>query len=285
MILILGSSGYIGYRLFCKLKEESLYVVGTYHQNKKNGMLFFDIGNMQIEDIKVDIKKIQYVIISAAAHATIDESRKQWIRAYDINVTRMKEIIKYFLQNDIVPIYLSTDNVFDGKKGNYTETDERNPINCYGRMRYEVENYLMETTSSFIILRMGKVFGSEMGDNTLITSIIKDLKDGEKVFCADDQIFTPVYIEDLVKFIKIIVEHKFSGVYHLASIEAMSRYEIALAIQKYFNLSKSNLIPCKIDSLGLIEKRPKLIDLNISRYKELSDFREKPIDYYLSLIR
>lgn len=239
---------------------------------------------MQIEDLKVDIKKIQYVIISAAAHATIDESRKQWIRAYDINVTRMKEIIKYFLQNDIVPIYLSTDNVFDGKKGNYTETDERNPVNCYGRMRYEIENFLIGSKKPFVILRMGKVFGIKMGDATLFTSMIESMRKGQKMACAEDQYFTPLYIEDLVRFIAIVIRNNYYGIFHLASVKSITRYEIALAIQNYFNLKNTDINSCKIDALGLLEKRPKLIDLNIDKFKKITGFREKEIAHYLALI-
>jgi dTDP-4-dehydrorhamnose reductase len=284
MILVLGSSGYIGNYLYQRFREESWDIMGTYCHNKNDGMLHFDMENMEIDETKLDIDKVKYVILSAAVNATIDESKKQWERSYNVNVVKMKKVINYFLNNNIVPIYISTDNVFGGAKGKYSETDERNPINSYGQIRYEIEDYLTETGSRFVVLRMGKVFGSEIDDGTLITSILKAMREGQKITCAEDQFLTPLYIEDLFDSIRTLIDNEFYGVFHLTSLKKTTRYEIAKSVKKYFGLNDVEIITCKINSLGLLEKRPLLTDLDDYKFRKMTGAKCKDIDYYLGLI-
>lgn len=284
MILVLGSSGYIGHYMYKRFKEESWDVMGTYCHNKKEGMLHFDMENMEIDGLGLDIDKIKYVILSAAVNATIDESKIQWERSYNINVIKMKKVINYFLNNNIVPIYISTDNVFDGKNGKYIETDKRNPINSYGQLRNEIEDYLMEAGSRFVVLRMGKVFGTEIDDDTLITSILKAMREGQKITCAEDQFFTPLYIGDLFDSIRTLISSEHYGVFHLTSIKKTTRYEIAESVKKYFDLNDVEIITCKINSLGLLEKRPLLTDLDDYKFRKITWAKRRDIAYYFGLI-
>lgn len=285
MILIVGASGYIGNSLFNRFKKENFDVIGTYFRNKKPGLFYLDLENPNLDKFNLNIKNIHYVIIAAAANASIDKTKKYWDYSYYVNVIKTKSLIDFCFKHGIVPIYLSSDGVFDGAKGNYAEEDERNPINCYGKIRYEVENYIIDSGMPYMILRMGRVFGTELEDGTLITSMLKNLRENKSLVCSIDHVFTPIYAEDLFNFIKTLTENEYHGIFHLASQKATSRYEIAKAIQNFFKLKNANIVPCEIDSLNLLDKRPKRIDLNISKYKKLTGYKEKPIEHFLSLIR
>lgn len=284
-ILIVGASGYIGNYLFNQLKKENFNVFGTYCRNKKEGLLYFDLESMGFDELGLGAKKIDYVIIAAAANAKIDESKIHWDYNYKVNVVMTKRLIGHCFKNNITPIYLSSDGVFDGVKGNYKEEDKRNPVNCYGKIRYEVENYLIRSKKPYVILRAGRVFGTDIGDGTLITDMLKSMRKGKSLRCATDQIFTPIYIKDLFDFVKLVIKNKYTGIFHLASLKATNRYEIARAIRNFFKLKDAKIHPCKIDSLGLLDKRAKLTDLNIAKYKKLAGYKEKPIEHFLNLIR
>ena len=78
MILILGASGYIGSYLFERLKRQGLGVLGTYFKNKRKGMSYFSMEDTDIDELGLDAQRIRYVIISAAANAKIDESKRYW---------------------------------------------------------------------------------------------------------------------------------------------------------------------------------------------------------------
>ena len=148
MILVLGASGYIGNNLYNKFIEEGFDVAGTYFKNKKNKFIYFDICKMNLNEIKLD-KKIRYLIIASGVNTNIDDSKKDWKNSYYVNVTKTKIVIDYCFNNDIVPIYISSDGVFDGIKGKYKETDKKNPVNCYGHIRNEVEDHLINSRNKF----------------------------------------------------------------------------------------------------------------------------------------
>src|SRR3989338_1962709 len=236
MIVILGGSGYIGQNILRHLEREGMAAKGTYFKNKQPGLEYFDLENRQLYGSVLSGPDVQYLVISAAVEANIDGTRINWERAYHSNVTRLKAIIDFCFENQITPVYISTDNVFDGEKGNYREGDTRNPQNGYGEIKYEVENYLLNSGFEFIIVRVGKVFGDKPGDNTLLTSLIGELKQGKQMLCAVDQVFTPIYIRDLTSAISYLIKNQCAGVFHLASLEATSRYKIAIAIADYFQI-------------------------------------------------
>jgi|TARA_B100001964_G_scaffold155528_1_gene170871 dTDP-4-dehydrorhamnose reductase len=281
---ILGASGYIGNYLSNRFKQEKYKVIGTYCSSKKRGLIHFDLNKMDIEDLKLDPQKIDYIIIAAAAHASIDESKKHWDYSYKTNVIRINKVIDYCFNHSIIPIYLSSDGVFDGEKGNYGEDDKPNPINCYGRMRYEVEKHILESDKPFIILRTGRVFGTDMDDGTLLTNTLNEMKQGKKLFYITDMVFTPVYVSDLFEFIKFMIKKKCEGIFHIASLRPTTRYEIAQTIKKFFDLKTSDINPCKLKSLNSLDKKPKHTELDIGKYKKLTGFEYKPIEYYLNLI-
>ena len=283
MILVLGASGYIGKNLYKKFTLEKFDVMGTYFKNKADNLIYFDMSKMSLKELKFN-KKIDYAIISTAVNVNIDNLKRDWKNSYFIDVERTKIIIDYCFHNNIIPIYISSDGVFDGIKGGYREADKKNPINCYGRIKNEVENHLLNSNHKFIILRTGRVFGTDLKDGTIITSTIKQLKENKRLLCADDQIFTPLYIEDLCEALTKLIRNRYEGVFHLISIEATSRYKIAKTVQKYFNLRNIEIIPCKINSLGLLEKRPLLINLDDSKFNNLVKTKHRDIKHYLEII-
>jgi len=282
MVTVLGASGYIGDHIFRALEKSGVDVKGTYFKHRIEGFNFFDLETSSPEELDLEGKS-RYLVISAALNATIDATKKNWEKTYYLNVVKIKSILEHCFLRGVIPIYISTDHVFDGKNGNYKEEDQRNPINCYGRIRYEVENYLLDSRKDFVILRMGKVFGTDFNDNTLISSLLRDLKAGQEVFCADDQVFTPLYINDLIDFVRIIIQKDVKGVFHLASLEPVSRYALAMAIKNHFHLEKARIKGCKINSLNLLELRPLLIDLNCAKYRQFTGLKQASLTACLKL--
>lgn len=278
MILILGASGYIGNYCFNRFNDDNHPVLGTYSKNKKEGMVHFDLSNMDINNIDLE-DKIKTLIICSAVNTKIDESKEKFVGSYYTNVTRLKFVLDYCQNKNIKTIFISTDNVFDGKKGNYSENDERNPINCYGKMKYEIENYLLNH-NNHLLLRVGRVFGVK-DDTTLFTSFLNKMKNDKKIVCFNDQLFTPLYIEELYNFLKFSINKDIKGVYHLASTKPITHLIIADKIRGFFNLSDIEIESKSIDSFNFLDNRPKKTDLNISKYKSLMGFEEKNIEYYL----
>ena len=143
MIFIIGASGLIGGNIFNYLKKKRYRVGGTYFRTKKKGLVYFDIAKHDIKKLKVK-EKIKYFIIASAINVNLDDTKKDLKNSYFVNVVQTKKIINYCFKNKIIPIYLSSDGVFDGKKGNYIESDKKTPLHNYGKNKNEIEKYILK---------------------------------------------------------------------------------------------------------------------------------------------
>ncbi len=279
MILILGASGKIGGYLFDRFKKDAFEVAGTYRGNKKSGLAAFDLERMDIEDLRLE-RKPSHVVIAAAVNAS-PELARDLSASYNVNVINSRRLIDSCLRQGIVPIYISTDNIFDGEKGNYVETDQTNPINNYGRIKCDVENHLFASGGPYVLLRMGKVFGI---NDLLIRETYNNLRQNKDVRYAVDQVFTPSYAGDVYEFIRDVVLKNHFGVFHLGSISRTTRYEVALRVKEFFKLTDAEVKSCRINELGLAEPRPIKVDLNLSKYKAITKKEEKEIEFYIEKI-
>ena len=276
MVLVIGASGRIGSYLYTKFIHDGIDIVGTYCNNKKPNLIHFDLSSMNLIDLNLSPS---HVIFCGALNTTPELSKVQ-ADSYNVNVPKTIKLLEECFENDIVPIYISTDNVFDGVKGNYKEDDETNPLNNYGKMKCEVESHLLTSQNPFFLLRMGKVFGI---DDTLFLETYNNLSTGIEKQYATDQVFTPLYAEDLYEFLKVIIDGNYQGIYHLGSMKAVSRYEVAKSIKKYFGFD-TEVVPVRINDLNLSEMRPINIDLNIEKYLGITGKKERELEYFFEKV-
>jgi dTDP-4-dehydrorhamnose reductase len=283
-ILILGATGLVGSNLFKHLKEKKYSVTGTYFKNKKKNYTYFDISKDSINLIK-NIKKIKYIVIASAINVNLDDTKKNYKNSYFINVKKTKVVIDQCFKNDITPIYISSDAVFDGKKGNYKESDKKNPIHSYGRIKNEVEKYIIKKKKNYLIVRTSRIFGVIKNDNTFLTSLKEKIQTQEKVLCSNDQKFSPIFVNDLSNYIEKLIRNNYFGIFHLVSIKSITHYKIAKLIKKFFKIKKNKVISCKINSLKVIEKRPLLTNLLMYKFESLFNVKYNNLEYYLKKIR
>ena len=101
-------------------------------------------------------------------------------------------------QLGILPIFLSSESVFDGIKGNYIESDSTRPTFVYAEHKDTIEKYIMNKFEKYLIFRIAKIFDSDLYGNTLIANWINDFVNNKDIFCADDNIFCPIHLNDLL---------------------------------------------------------------------------------------
>lgn len=282
MILILGASSRLGGHLYKHFKREAFEVVGTHCNNKQSGTLYFNLEHMVFDDLILDANPT-HVIITLAANPRPELTKQDLGYSYKINVEKTKELLDDCFKKKIIPIYISTDNVFDGKKGNYRETDQTNPVNSYGAMKCEIENHIFRHSEPYLVLRMGKVFGLQ-NDNTLIFETLLSLKSGKSIVYASDQVFSPFYAMDLYEFVRDAIRYNYQGIFHLASVKPTTRYDVAKTIAAYFKIKNAQITPCNINEIGLKEQRPLKIDLDITKYTKLTGKSAMELEHFLNLV-
>ncbi|MBI5124465.1 MAG: sugar nucleotide-binding protein, partial [Candidatus Omnitrophica bacterium] len=222
-ILILGGSSYVGTHLLARLGSKG--AIATYYKNPIDEGVYFDALTMDLRKIIQEPGALSCALI-LLGDTDPESCAKDPKRSYALNVDSIKRIIDYLKRNQIKPIFASSEFIFDGKKGGYVEDDEPNPILTYGKQKVEVERYLQKTCNDHIILRFAKIYGSQPDDGTLFTNWISEINKADTIRCASDQIFSSIYIDDLVESIMRIIEGDHTGIFHVAGNKAYARIEL-----------------------------------------------------------
>ena len=263
MIGIAGASGLIGYNLYLSLKGKGVETVGSYCSIKKDNLFKFDI----IKDKFSCFDKCTHLVI-AAGITNIDDCLRNKDEAYKCNVEKTIELIRYLADKKIEPVFLSSDQVFDGLKGNYVETDQPNPPNYYGNFKLQVEEFLKGNLKNYLVLRLSKTYSRNPANGGMFAEIFNKLKDKQKVFAAYNQIYNPTEVELIFGGIYYAIKSDLTGLYHLADKNIMSRYEFAQSIAKEYNFDQNLIEGIDFNSLSLLEKRALNSSLNVDKFNK-----------------
>lgn len=159
---------------------------------------------------------------------------------YQINVVGTKNIAKICAKYRKFLIHFSTDFVFNGKKDEpYTEEDISDSIEWYGKTKYLAEEVVKKAGCQYCIVRISFPFRTNYPPKSdLIRKIVDGLKNKTLYPQFNDQLVTPTFIDDIARGIKIILEEKPEGIYHLVGSSFISPYDLARKVAKIFGFEK-----------------------------------------------
>jgi dTDP-4-dehydrorhamnose reductase len=280
--IVNGSAGLIGNQLIFDLQQSGQIVYSCYNNTKPLCGIPTKLDLLNLKDISITFKKIQPdVIIHSAALTDVEECEIEPKLANLINTKATEIIAKETERLDSYLIYLSTDYVFDGKKGLYNETDFTNPLNHYGKTKLAGEKTVETNTSKWSIIRTSTPFGTNSSKKAFPVWLLENLQKNKEVNILEDQFTSPTYVPNLSKMILEIVTRNLEGFFHLAGSTRISRFEFAKLITKKLNLDSSLLNPVKIDTMPWNATRPLDSSLDISKINSI--LRTKPFSIEKSL--
>lgn len=235
-LLVIGASGLVGSHCLKYFKEKNIETIGTYRNFKTEETYFFDPSK---EDCFLFLDEIKFkpdVIIHCAALTNVDYCEDNEAESKKLTLDSTILISEYCTKNSIKLIYLSTDYVFDGINGPYSETEKTNPVNVYGRHKLAAENTVAKM-DNYIIARITNVYGEEERSKNFIAHLLNLIKSKtEKSFNLPfDQFATPIYARDIAKMLYLLLLDDKKGVYHLASTDYYNRFQLALKVKSYFS--------------------------------------------------
>ncbi len=254
-ILIIGASGFLGNELYHDFSEHH-ETFGTYCHHHVPQLLPLDITKQ--EDIEKVLSLIHPdVVIQPAAQPWVDFCEQHPEESYTTNVQGAMHIIDWCALHQKRYVFVSTDYVFDGRQGLYTEDAPVYPLNVYGSHKLLVEQYTQKKLGKLgLIARTTTVFGWEAAGKNFVAKFIKTLQDGKEFTVPKDQYSTPTYVEDLSRAICTLVEAGKYGIYNTAGPEYMSRTEFAEIIADVFGLQKSLIKRISTAELKQAANRP-----------------------------
>ena len=266
---ILGSTGNIGSYLYKRLRSDGYNAVGTSRSAVDEDRLYYDIQSSNIDNLlkKAD-KKEKKIAIVCIAESNINRCHENYDEAYDINVVKTKKLIHKLSGNGFHVIYFSPDNVFDGECGNYTEESPTHPVNKYGMMKAEMEQYILQNTPEICILRIPKVVSILKEKQNVFTEWLNQAELGS-ISCIKGNIISFVCIEDIYQACLIVAEKKMQGLYNIAGDKAYSRAGLAEIFYKKLGVSDVDIRECDVEEFHFKDNRS--LDTSMSNMKFKSE--------------
>ena len=277
-LLIIGGSGLVGTTLL-QYASPNYNIHFTYNTNK---ITFDNINSTQInllgnQKMIIDlVKEVQPdIVVNTAAHSSVDLCESDHEIADKLHVKITQDITQVCKDIDSKLVYISTDAVFQGElHKKYTELDQPNPINYYGKTKLQAEQITLNASSKNVVLRTAVIYGWHK-KSRFTNWIIQTLKENHIVDPFIDQYNTPTLVDDLAKSLLNIFEKNISGMFHATGKSCLNRYEFALVLASTFGLDKKLIksvtskekkqgAPRAISTCLDSRKLEKLIDFNFS---------------------
>lgn len=282
-IVITGSNGLLGQNLIALfLKEKKKYkIFGFSRGGNRSGRIdfeYFDIDITNKKILKEELLRIQPdFIVNTAAMTNVDACENDKEKCYALNVSAVQYLTAICLEVKAHLIHLSTDFIFDGKKGNYTEDDAPNPLSYYGETKLLSEQLIQKSTIDFTILRTILVYGlvHEMSRSNIVLWVKESLENQKEITIVDDQYRAPTYVEDLAMACKLSIDKKATGIYNISSSQLLSVYEIAQEIANTFQLNKNLIKSISTSALNQAAPRPPKTGFNLAKTNRVLGFYPK----------
>ncbi|MFN8595219.1 MAG: SDR family oxidoreductase [Anaerolineae bacterium] len=253
--LVIGASGQVGGALLAALCERGHSVVGTYRQHAQPGLIALNTADATVVAQVLDYQQPDWVFYPAGL-SWVDLCEREPERCYRENVTLPMMVAQQAARLGAGFVYYSTEYVFDGEAGPYTEQAEPRPISAYGRSKLAAEQQLSAAFARLLIVRTTVVYGPEAQHKNFVYQLVAKLGQGETMFVPNDQISTPTYNVDLAAASVECVERDVTGVVNLVGPDRLDRAEFAQVVCRVFDLDNRLIVPRATAELGQLASRP-----------------------------
>jgi len=291
-ILITGSNGLLGQKLLHKLKKDSsVHLIATSkgknRVSKKGGYTYFDLDVTNNDAVAqlVASEKPQ-VVINTAAMTNVDLCEDEKKACDALNVDAVRYLADACAKIDAHLIQISTDFIFDGEDGPYSEEDEPNPLSYYGLSKLKSEQLLQAHSVKWTILRTIIVFGvgEKLSKGNIVLWAKGALEKGDSLNIIDDQFRAPTLAEDLADICILAAKKKAFGIFNASGKDIMSIYEIVERIAKHYGNSTDNLNKISTATLKQKAGRPPKTGFILDKSRNELGYNPHSFDECLTII-
>jgi len=273
---IIGSSGFLGTKLRSMMGLE-YEVTGTYLTDEKNGLKKVNVTDKKEIDGFLRMNDLD-VVIHTVAISDVDRCEMEKKLAERVNYQGTKNVVDVCRDLGVKLIYISTNYVFDGVKGDYSEGDECKPINFYGETKHRAEQEVLRLEDS-IILRFDALYGfNGFGEKN---GFFGKILDGEELNVNCDQKRQPLFVDDVGYAIQVLLSSNCVGIYHLAGPDRITKHELGLMLER---IVRENSLLRPIPEQEQTARRPRNVSLETEKAMK-EGIRFHSIDESIDIIR
>jgi dTDP-4-dehydrorhamnose reductase len=292
-ILITGSNGLLGQKIVGQCLKNNIDFCASSKGNNRN--MDCPSDHYVEMDITSDAEVLSVFkayhpthVIHTAAMTNVDQCELDALACKEINTIAVERLFRISKSFNAHFQLLSTDFVFDGEVGNYSEDDEVNPLSEYARSKVEAEKVLLaDTSSNWSIARTIIVYGEghQLTRSNIVLWAVDALRKGEPLNIVDDQFRAPTWADDLAWGCIQICRKNAKGIYHLCGPETFSVYEMVCRIATYLGISTDGINRVQTNTLTQPAKRPAKTGFNLSKSRTQLGYAPKTLEATLALMQ
>lgn len=271
-ILITGASGLLGLNL-------ALEASGAHYHGQHKVFGVINSHTIQTEAFTVITKDL---LEPGAVERLVDQTQPDWVihcaalanldaceadpaLASKLNTELPRKLAENVSKGGARFLHISTDSVFDGRRGNYREEDTPNPLGVYSRTKLAGEQAVTEADPKAIIARVNLFGWSITGKRSLSEFFYSNLRSGKQVNGFTDVFFCPLLANDLAQILIEMLEKGLNGLYHVVSSECISKYDFGMRIAQRFGLDTTLINPISVQQAGLKAARSPNLCLRVGK--------------------
>jgi len=263
-ILVTGSNGLLGQKITERLLHTKQFALiatsrGANRYPITEGYVYAEMDVLDQQQVQEVVERFKPdAIIHTAAMTNVDTSEAQPELAYKLNVTSVSTLVNLARLHNIQFIHLSTDFIFDGANGPYSELAPGCPISHYGKTKLEAEEVIKNTQCKWAIIRTILVYGivSDMSRSNIVLWAKNALENKTPIQVVNDQWRMPTLAEDLADGCLLAVEKDAYGVFNISGKDMMSVAELVYKVADFWALDKSLVQEISSQSLNQTARRP-----------------------------
>jgi dTDP-4-dehydrorhamnose reductase len=225
-------------------------------------------------------------VIHCAAIADIDYCMAHHDEAEKINTHVPRELAALCKEADAKLVHCSTDTVFDGEKGMYTESDTPAPVNFYGETKMRAEAHVQEALENSVIARLPLVMGVPVlgAGNSFLAKMMVALGAGKEMGFPENEMRTPADVITLGAALLELAGNNYHGIIHLSGSTRLNRYEMGLRLAEALGFPKALVLPTNSNAMKDRAPRPLDVSLDNEKAQRILDTPMRTLEEGLQLI-
>lgn len=292
-VLVTGSNGLLGQKLtdiYRTQKDVELIATGRGADRypQKEGYIYDEMDITKEDDVlNIILKYSPDCIIHTAAMTNVDACELDKEGCIAQNIDAVKFVVNAANAVNAHLVHLSTDFIFDGTAGPYTEDGVPNPLSFYGDSKLKAEEYIIANAKKWAILRTVLVYGlvADMSRSNIVLWAKDALKNQKAIKVVDDQYRTPTLAEDLAMGCRLAEMCNAQGIFNISGKDFMSIYELVERVSNYFGYSMDKVERVSSDTLKQPAKRPPVTGFIIEKAKKELGFQPHSFEEGIKMVQ
>jgi dTDP-4-dehydrorhamnose reductase len=285
-LLVTGASGQLGAYLLRELHGTDWQV--TAWSGSRAGSLFgVPLQPVDLADrtaVAVAFRDAQpQAVLHAAALSSVAACHHDPERAVQVNVAGTRHLVELAAAAQVRLLFVSTDLVFNGEKGNYTEADAPAPLSNYGKTKRAAEKAVL-AVAGHLVVRVSLLIGpSLIGKESFFDQQVKSLRAGLPVNLFDDEWRTPLPYPTAAQALCALAASSVAGLLHLGGGERLSRVAMGRRLARVLQVDPSVIVAGSRLAAPAAEPRPADTSLDSTRWRTL--FPNVPVPSFEEALR